>query len=325
MISGKGFYVWQLTDSLMDSPADFALKCRTNGFSHVLIKIANGIAAFNIYNGIDLVRLFVEACHAQGVQVYGWHYVYHYNPAAEAQLAARRVQETGVDGYVIDAEAECKANGAAASKAYMNELRKQLPTTEIGLSSYRWPSYHPELAWSTYLGGVNFVMPQVYWVKANNPGDQLGRSYLEYQQRAPGLPFIPTGAAYHENGWQPTIQQIDEFYQTVRLMGLLGFNYWEWCNSLRYGLWQTVADQGEALPPVPEPEPSKLSVLVERLNIRPEARIDNSLGLKGQLFKGTEAGVLDLVEVNGQTWALMELYGWVCVDDGNGNVLCEVH
>lgn len=319
MIQGKGFYVWKLYDSLMVSPSEFARACMERGFSHVLIKISDGTSPFNVYNGVDLARLFVDACHARGVQVIGWQYVYHYQPKAEAAMAARRVAETGVDGFVIDAEAQAKTNAAAALE-YTRDLRSLLSGVEIGLSSYRWPSLHRELAWRAYLDRVDYVMPQVYWVGASNPGAQLQRSLDEYRKLAPGKPFIPTGAAYHENGWTAAPEDIREFYDAVQALGLPGCNFWEWCNALRYGLWETVASLGGSVPE-PKPEPTRIRVVTQRINIRGGPGLSNLV--KGQLWQGSEAEIMEIIRQGSETWARVSIDGWVAAEY-NSQTLAEV-
>jgi hypothetical protein len=39
------------------------------------------------------------ALRARGISGLGWHYVYGYNPGAEAKIAVQRVKELGLDGY----------------------------------------------------------------------------------------------------------------------------------------------------------------------------------------------------------------------------------
>jgi hypothetical protein len=74
-------------------------------------------------------------------------------------------------------------------------------------------------------------MPQVYWVEANNPAEQLEKSFLEYQRFIIDLPYIPTGAAYYEDGWKPTTAEIQEFITACHSHGW-NYNFWEMYDAL---------------------------------------------------------------------------------------------
>jgi hypothetical protein len=69
-------------------------------------------------------------------------------------------------------------------------------------------------------------MPQVYWLGSNYPEYQVRESYRQLTAMA-NLPFIPAGAAYHENGYTVTADQISRFNKVVLDMGLPGHLYWE--------------------------------------------------------------------------------------------------
>ena len=57
----------------------------------------------------------------------------------------------------------------------MTRLRASLPTFPFALSSYRYPTLHPALPWEAFLEKCDYNMPQVYWMEAHNPSDQLVR------------------------------------------------------------------------------------------------------------------------------------------------------
>lgn len=86
----------------------------------MLVKIADGSNSYNINSatGVDLIPTVAKAMRARSIQVWGWHYVYGYDPIGEANIAIQRIQKLGLDGYVIDAEAEYKQPGkdVAASR-----------------------------------------------------------------------------------------------------------------------------------------------------------------------------------------------------------------
>ena len=260
-LEGKGFFTWKIPNCEKGDPIAIAVTAKRAGLSHVLVKIADGPIAYNGTWGAneDLVTPVVEAVRAQGIQIWGWHYVYGENPVGEANIAIRRIQQFNVDGYVIDAEKEYKKEGKReAAKRFMGTLRSAVPNTPIALSSYRYPSLHPQLPWKEFLEKCDFNMPQVYWMKAHNPGDQLIRCMREFQALVPFRPVIPTGAACREGGWQPTLDEISEFLQTVKSLNLSAVNFWEWSDArsdILPGAWELIRD----FPWSTEPQPKDIT------------------------------------------------------------------
>jgi peptidoglycan/xylan/chitin deacetylase (PgdA/CDA1 family) len=172
--------------------------------------------------------------------------VYGDDPIGEARIALRRINQLQVDGYVIDAESQYKKpEKKEAARRFMAELRNSLPVFPIALSSYRYPSLHPQLPWKEFLEKCDYNMPQVYWMQAHNPGAQLARCMREFQAMAPYRTIIPTGAAFREHGWQPTAGEILEFLKKAKEVNLPGVNFWEWSEA-RSGIipsaWETIRD-----------------------------------------------------------------------------------
>jgi len=261
MLSGKGFYIWQIPCCEAGDPEKLAEEAKKSGFSHVLIKIADGNYAYNIEKGTnrDLVPDVVAALKAQGIAVWGWHYVYGEYPEDEASIGIVRTVNTGVDGYVINAELEYK-NRNAQALTYMKTLRRGMPSDiPLALSSFRFPKYHREFPWNEFLSRVDLNMPQVYWVDAHNSGDQLRECVRNFSENIyPQVPIFPTGSAYKDNaGWQPTFSEVVEFMDTVVDMGLPGCNFWEWGNTRKYvpELWEAIAAHDLSQNSVVEPQP----------------------------------------------------------------------
>jgi len=78
----------------------------------------------------------------------------------------------------------------------------------------------------------------------HNPGQQLTWTQQDYQKAAPGLTFFPTGAAYREGGWQPTISDVQEYLNTAKAMNLSGTTFWEWSDarsSIMPGIWDAIS------------------------------------------------------------------------------------
>jgi hypothetical protein len=256
-IEGKGMFTWKLPRCENGDAAALAAVAKSAHLSHVLVKIADGSLQYNGDWGIssDYVPAAVNALHAQGIQAWGWHFVYGDDPAGEARIAIRRITQLQVDAYVIDAEGQySKTTKKEAARRFMAELRAALPNFPIALSSYRYPTLHPQLPWKEFLEKCDYNMPQMYWMQAHNPGAQLARCLREFQAMTPFRTIIPTGAAFREHGWQPTAGEILEFLKKAKDANLPAVNFWEWAEArsgVIQGGWETIRDFswiGEPLP-----------------------------------------------------------------------------
>lgn len=276
---GKGMYIWQVLSCEGGSAANIAMRAKEAGLGHVLIKVCDRHYAWNIgSNNLDLVRPVVASLRAVGIEPWGWGYVYGDSPAAEADMAIRRIKDLQLDGFVVNAEAEYKLAGKRqAAITYMTRLRAAMGEEyPIGLSSYRYPSYHPQFPWREFLERVDINMPQVYWMQASNPGWQLKRCIDEFTSIQPNRPIVPTGAAFKEHGWTATAGQIREFLATAEELKLSSVNFWSWQHARSQpALWDAVASYRWVTkdPPVVEdPTPNPSEIPFRRVRCRLQVR-----------------------------------------------------
>jgi hypothetical protein len=254
-LRGKGFMIWKIRSCEGGNASAIASAAQAAGLTHVLIKIADGINPYNIdaAQSVDLVPPVVQTLKAYGIQAWGWHYVYGDDPLGEARIAISRVQQLGLDGYVIDAETEYEKPGRSDNAtAFMTELRRSLPNTPIALSSFRYPNVHPQLPWKAFLDRCDLNMPQVYWVSAHDSGAQLTKCLQQFQAIIPFRPIFPTGPVCRISGWEPTPQEIVEFMNTAYSLNMGGINYFAWdYRTLLPNLWNSISSyQWGNQPPV---------------------------------------------------------------------------
>lgn len=277
-LTGKGMMIWKIPNCEGGDPDKIASIAYKGGFSHILIKIADGTVAYNKNKttGEDYIPDVVDALRAKGLGVWGWHYIYGYYPSSEAAIAISQVNKYSLDGYVIDAEAEFEATGmSTAASTFMTALRKGLPSTPVALCSFRWPSYHPSFPWSTFLNKCNFNMPQVYWMSAHNPAYQLEKSLNEFKAMSPSLPLMPTGPAFSENSWTPTAAEVITFLDTARSLGMNAANFFSWdeCQNLTT-LWNAIynyswpysSSSGDSGDDTPVEEEDMTATIIKALN-----------------------------------------------------------
>lgn len=280
-LQGKGYFIWKIPSCEDGDPQRIADLAHEARLTHVLVKIADGVNSYNIYDGVDLVPPLVRKLHQLGIQVWGWHYVRGNNPLGEADKAIDRVITLQLDGYVIDAEGSYKERGkAAAARKFMDRVRKGLPNKPIALSSYRYPSYHPQLPWREFLEKCDYNMPQVYWMFAENAGEQLARCVREFQSITPYRPIIPTGAAFKEHGWKPEPTEVEDFLKTAQELNITAANLYSWdsCRAYLPEVWKTTTRYEW----FPKPKPADITEqYIEALNNRDLNQIVNLYNTNG--------------------------------------------
>ena len=224
-------FIWKIQNCHNGSISEITRRAVQANYSHVLIKVANGIYSYNYdwEKKIDLVPPLVAALKSEGIQVWGWHYLFGDQPWEEAAKAISRIRELGVDGYTLDAEGHYKGKYIAAA-TFMDLLKAAITDIPIALSSYKYPSYHPTVPWNQFLKKCDLNMPQVYWKWADNPEAQLKKSIADYMNLKYTPPIFPTGSAYTSDGWTPTLDEIKEFMVKSKELNLPGCNFWEWGN-----------------------------------------------------------------------------------------------
>ncbi len=274
-LQGKGIMIWKVKDCEGGNPAAIAKTAVNMGLTHVMLKIADSRYAYNIdkTTNTDLIPPLAQALRAKGLQVWGWHYVYGYDPIGEADIAIKQVKNSNLDGYVIDAEVEyMQAGRDAVARTFMTRLRKSLPSLPVAVCSFRFPTYQPTFPWKAFLEKCDYNMPQVYWMQAHNAGDQLARSLKEFKAITPFRPLVPVGPAFTEAGWTPTAAELKEFMKTAQNLGMPGVDFFSWdeCQYRHPTLWSAIGGYSW---PVSAPEKTPPQALIAALNTRDAAAV----------------------------------------------------
>lgn len=315
VLTGKGQYLWKIKNAEDGDPDKIAEAAKSANLSHVIIKILDGPWLYNLrpyYDSSgnlkwadDILGPVVEALHGVGVEVWGFQWLKLDSPAAEASAAKVRVAKYGLDGFVINAEADAKSKFTQAGNYAANLLGVGVP---VSLSSYRYPDGHQSLPWSALLSVCDVVMPQVYWELDHDPVYELHRTIDQYA-KITNLPMIPTGSAYNRGStWVATTDDLLAFMQAAQDAGLTAVNFWEWAEAKQNNLWDTIAQfnyAGDPAPipgpdPTPDPDPAPAPAPGLRMRVINEkgltVRISPALGTKelGVLPLGAEITVEDV-------------------------------
>ena len=239
------------------------------GMTHVIPKVADGIYGDLNGNASNLASLVYEA-HKLGIKVYPYHYVYGWRPADEAKRVVGELRKLPYDGLVINAEHQSRdlANPAWAARTYCDAVRDAFPDLTMGLSSYRFPSYHRAFPFHAFLTYCDVNLPQVYWMKSNGTVPSQVAQTIEEYKAYPERPIIPTGAAFQEHGWVANAEDQRIFIREVQKHDLGGCNWWEY-----YFTFHLLPHLGEAIAETPfegvelhtppqEPEPGEQKMYV---------------------------------------------------------------
>ena len=265
--TGKGMWLWKILYGgnkdawkYKNGTAQEVIDlCKANGITHIITKCLNGSLDYNLrevetknhktYWEDDILLPWVEAFHKEEIKVGGYQYVYLNYPKAEGEAALRRMSEIPFDWLFLDVEKEvynnCSESIAPAAKFAKPLLNAPFP---ISLCSFRYPvtEQQNEKLWNCLLNICHFVSPQVYWEGSQNAGQQLEWSLQEYREGRSinnkfvaglkcDLPFIPVGAAYMRSvDWWAQPNEIVEFMDTAKRLGLTSVSFWELSNIQKW-------------------------------------------------------------------------------------------
>jgi len=238
---GFGFYLYRPKGE----PAWWVERAMELGASWIAPRVL-GWYSYDQYT-LGFMDRLVEACRVNGLSIGGWGYHVLANSLnrgigqMEGEAVVRAVGRWGLDFYIVNGEKELKVgtdpfrnghrrNGAvlrSEAGKFWRAVRAGLPDLEIGMTSYRYPKYHREFIWDEMLDTryVDFVQPQVYWEYDYRPhagSAQLGASYLDIR-RITDLPYVPLLPTYRRGNWIPTRDQLIDFGDKAREIGLEGF------------------------------------------------------------------------------------------------------
>lgn len=221
----------------------------------IMLKVVSSIWKWNYRrneNGVyvdDYIEPFIAAMRSEGIKVWGWGDINLNSPSREAQVVIERVRQFNLDGWVTNAEEACK-NKYNQAKAYASILRQGLPGTHLSLSTYRFPHVHPTFPLKAFWGYTDSMMPQVYWMNAHNPTQQLENTLKAYREFAAGqglsqLPIYPTGAAFKEHAWIVSEVEMLAFTQACVDNNIPALSWWELWQSYRAGRDQALLKCGQ--------------------------------------------------------------------------------
>ena len=247
-LQGTGIYLWNLREFEGGNAARIVDRVLATQLSYVFIKIAN---QGNDYGHAGRNRTVTRTLQAQGVKVWGWHYITGVTTdasgnvinivGAEVNAAVRQIRRFRLDGYIANAESKFQTPGSAArAESFMKQLRARVDDVPIGLSAFKFPSLFHNYPWKAFLERSEFNLPQTYWVGRHDPEAQVADPLWQFllpdyvrlaDPRVDEFParfFLPTGSAYSDDTrvWLPEPQDQERFLERSCEIGLPAVSYY---------------------------------------------------------------------------------------------------
>jgi hypothetical protein len=244
---GKGIWIKRIMDCEQGDLETIVARARQAGFSHVILKIADGADPehIDLNTGFDYAAELIARLTEAGIEAWSWHHIYGDTPVfkgilraeyhlSEAERALQRtaqLQSAGLKGFIIKADEHYERIPERARKAsqFSAIVRAGLGPLPIGLSSWKYPNSHRRFPWAEFRNHCDFDMPQVFWIgRQREAARQLETSLQRFARLEPALPIVATGPAFRQKKWQPLPDQLRAFLEKAIELGLPAANFWNW-------------------------------------------------------------------------------------------------
>jgi hypothetical protein len=234
--TGRGIWIWKLSQAENGNVAVIINRLTSQGIQWVALKCGQGTYFWQDQCTHALVQRFHDA----GIRVYGWQRVYGDDPMGEAAVA-NRILDLGIDGFIVDAEAEYEGKPLSAI-IYMMSLRVMQPASFIAYTTFPIISHHQRFPYVEFGRYCDAVMPQAYWQAIGvSPEEVLAWMDAEWRQweqvwRDTGhadaiKPIIPIG-----QGWDVSGREIARFSSRAHAAGYSAISLWVY-HRLNPSMW----------------------------------------------------------------------------------------
>lgn len=229
--AGKHLWIWMLSAQDQGNLQAIIQQAKNLGLRGLIVKAADGPFTWSQFN-----QPLVDACHAAGLTIGAWVFVYGDNVPGEI-AAAEHALALKPDWFIIDAES-AYVDKPQQALTYGAALQKAAPSIPLAYAPMAIPSYHATFPYAEFSHFCQVVMPQQYWADIGWTVDYtFTRSTKEIA--AFGRPVAPVGQSY----LNATAAEIAQFSDLVSGQGLDGFSFWDW-QSAPPALLQAVAYAG---------------------------------------------------------------------------------
>ncbi|MBD2526664.1 peptidoglycan-binding protein [Nostoc sp. FACHB-133] len=137
----------------------------------------------------------IEKLKSRGIEVYGWGYHYGTSDVAEQIQKVKQALDCGIDGYVLDLEAEVEDK---STHIYVEKLlvalRPLVKEGTLGYTSFGHPQFHPHVPWQILDEHCDLALPQIYFEKfsfKSTNEEEVQDCLKAYEQMGLKKPILP--------------------------------------------------------------------------------------------------------------------------------------
>lgn len=252
--AAKGMWIWQIWTLENGSLDSIISRLKSSGVTWVAVKLGDSNSLWDSpgnttlypwaqnYGGFaNVITMF----HDNGIKVYGWQYIYGTNEwgggGSEAGVTNEILDIPGIDGFIIDAEAQFEGSGMTAVAAqYISAVRSAHPDSYIALTSFARVSGFP-IPWTTFLAGCNANMPQAYWAlrptsvsaefaAMKSAFETAEETWINQGDIDAIKPIVPIGCenSQGESSYQMHYGDIQQFADLCQGSGYVGMSLWDY-------------------------------------------------------------------------------------------------
>lgn len=163
-----GAWIWRLAKI----DPHYLDRLEAAGCRRVYLKVfddRSGTTSDDFFWDFQCSSALVQKFNSRGIEVVGWGYHFDQRksiPVKEEVEAVQRAMDCGLEGYVVDVEAEVESPATRTPlKALLEGLRPAVGGKFLGYTSFGHPGLHPNVPWKLLDEHTDIAFPQIYFEK----------------------------------------------------------------------------------------------------------------------------------------------------------------
>lgn len=156
-----GAWIWVLSDIR----SDYLNQLKACHVKRVYLKVFDGKSR-PMFWSFQCSPAIIKQFQENGIEVYGWGYHYGTANVKDQVDAVQAALDCGLDGYVLDLEAEVENSSTHPHvEELLDQLKPLVPAGKLGYTSFGHPEFHPNVPWKMLDRYCDLALPQIYFEK----------------------------------------------------------------------------------------------------------------------------------------------------------------
>lgn len=218
----SGVWIWRLAKI----DRDYLNRLARVGCKRVYLKVFDdlrGDSADDFFWDFQCTAPTIQAFNDVGVSVVGWGYHFDQRtsiPVAEEVKAVAMAMACGLEGYIIDVEAEVKSPKAKAPlDELLNALREATGSKFLGYTSFGHPGFHKEVPWKLLDSKTDIAFPQIYFEKFRygaTDADEVKAALAAHKSLGLKNPILPIWGSEEDAAHPASAATLQSFLNAYR-------------------------------------------------------------------------------------------------------------